>query len=197
MPEEKAVIPLRVNDLKQYAYCPRVVFYQNVMPVDKKATYKMEHGKVAEAKMDELEKRRKLHRYHLDQGRRRFHVWVHSQRLGLSGKLDMLIETDDALYPVDFKFTEGPAHRNHAHQICGYGLILEELYTRRVERGFIYLIPQNDAVEIEITDALRQETLRMLDEIREMVQREIFPEPTPYRNRCTDCEYRNYCGDVF
>ncbi|MBI3014726.1 MAG: CRISPR-associated protein Cas4 [Candidatus Tectomicrobia bacterium] len=197
IPTEVPVIPLRVNDLKQYVYCPRVVFYQYVMPVEKKATYKMEHGKIAEARIDELEKRRKLQRYHLDQGRRRFHVWVQSERLGLSGKLDMLIETDEALYPVDFKFTEGPPHRNHAHQICGYGLILEDMHGRPVERGFIYLIPQNKVAEIPITGALRQETLDMIEAIRAMIQREMFPDPTPYRNRCEDCEYRNYCRDIF
>ena len=34
-------------------------------------------------------------------------------------------------------------------------------------------------------------------EIRRMIEREQMPPPTPVRNRCTDCEYRNYCGDIF
>ena len=64
------MIPIRVNDIKQYAYCPRVVFYQYCMPVNKKATWKMEQGKIAEAEIDELEKRRKLREYRLAEGRR-------------------------------------------------------------------------------------------------------------------------------
>lgn len=32
------MISIRVNDIKQYAYCPRIVFYQYCMPVEKKAT---------------------------------------------------------------------------------------------------------------------------------------------------------------
>ena len=39
------MISLRVNDIKQYAYCPRVVFYQYCMPVNKQSTWKMEQGK--------------------------------------------------------------------------------------------------------------------------------------------------------
>lgn len=66
------MIPLRVNDLKQYAYCPRVVFYHYVMPVEAPSTYKMEHGKLAEEKIDELERRRGLKRYGLSSGTRRF-----------------------------------------------------------------------------------------------------------------------------
>jgi len=83
------VTPIRVNDIKQYAYCPRVVFYQYCMPVEKKATWKMEQGKVAEAEIDKLEKRRKLREYRLADGERRFHVWLTSGRIGLSGKIDL------------------------------------------------------------------------------------------------------------
>lgn len=42
------MISLRVNDIKQYAYCPRIVFYQYSMPVEKKATWKMEQGTIEE-----------------------------------------------------------------------------------------------------------------------------------------------------
>ncbi len=40
--------PIRVNDIKQYFYCPRVVFYQYSMPVEKKNTRKMELGRAEE-----------------------------------------------------------------------------------------------------------------------------------------------------
>ena len=36
------MIELCVTDLKQFVYCPRIPFYQYVMPVEKKATFKME-----------------------------------------------------------------------------------------------------------------------------------------------------------
>lgn len=51
---------LRVNDIKQYFYCPRIVFYQYSMPVNKKTTWKIEQGKIEEDRIDKLEKRRKL-----------------------------------------------------------------------------------------------------------------------------------------
>jgi len=60
------MIDLRVNDLKQFTYCQRIVFYQYVMPVEKKATFKMEEGKRAEAVIDKLEKRRSLRGYRLE-----------------------------------------------------------------------------------------------------------------------------------
>lgn len=67
------MITLRVNDIKQYVYCPRVVFYQYSMPVEKKTTWKMDQGKIEEAEIDRLEQRRKLTGYRLAEGGRRFH----------------------------------------------------------------------------------------------------------------------------
>ncbi|MEW6245308.1 MAG: CRISPR-associated protein Cas4 [Nitrospirota bacterium] len=188
---------LRVNDLKQYDYCPRVVYYQYVMPVERKATFKMEHGKSAEARLDALERRRGVRRYKLPDGQRHFHVWLTSDTLGLSGKLDLLIESSTGWYPVDFKETTGPARSNHLLQLCGYAMLVEEAYQCSVPRGFIYLIPGNRIEPVELTDELRAETLRALDRIQEMILLQRVPEATEVRARCTDCEYRNYCGDVF
>jgi CRISPR-associated exonuclease Cas4 len=188
---------LRVNDLKQYEYCPRVVYYQYIMPVDRKATYKMEHGKSAEARLDALEQRRTVQRYGLPDGRRHFHVWLISKELGLSGKLDLLIESSSGWYPVDFKETTGSTRANHIRQLCGYALLVEEAYQCSVSGGFIYLTPGNRVEPVELTEASKAETFTALSSIREMIVRERVPAATKVRARCTDCEYRNYCGDVF
>jgi CRISPR-associated exonuclease Cas4 len=191
------MITLRVNDIKQYAYCPRIVFYQYAMPVEKKPTWKMEQGKVEEAEIDRLEKRRKLSEYLLVEGERRFHFPVSSGHLGLSGRLDLLIQSPEGLFPVDFKWTTGRPHRNHVYQLCAYALLLEEHFRKPVAKGFVYLIPTSDAVAFDLTDDLKDQTRAMLSEIRRMVEQEEMPPPTPVRNRCSDCEYRNFCGDIF
>lgn len=194
---EQGLIPLRVNDLKQYEYCPRIVFYNTVMPVDRKVTVKMERGKEEEIRLDALEKRRNLRRYQLGSGQRRFHVWLDSRELALSGKLDLLIVSPKGYFPVDFKYTRGGPHRNHIFQLAGYSLLLEEHFRTRVEAGFIYLVPTQEVVAIELNERLRDKTLAMLAEIRSMIREGILPAPTPLRARCGDCEFRNYCGDIF
>jgi CRISPR-associated exonuclease Cas4 len=167
------------------------------MPVEKKTTWKMDQGKIAEEEIDKLEKRRKLQEYRLAEGRRRFHVWLSSEALGLSGKLDLLIDSPAGLFPVDFKLTTGRPHKNHIAQLCAYALLLQDCYQREVTRGFVYLIPSNDAVVFDLTENRKAETEDMIAEIRRMIEKEQMPPPTPVRNRCTDCEYRNYCGDIF
>ncbi len=188
---------LRVSDIKQYVYCPRIVFYQYVMPVEKTPTFKMDYGRTAEERIDRLEVRRGLKRYGLSEGHREFHKRLSSRRLGLTGKLDLLIITPSGFYPVDFKYTFASPGENHLYQLCAYALILEDIYSCSVEKGFIYLIPKDEAIELTLDTEAKSKVHRMLHEIRDMIAKERLPESTPERNRCIDCEYRNYCGDIF
>ncbi|PIV44289.1 MAG: CRISPR-associated protein Cas4 [Nitrospirae bacterium CG02_land_8_20_14_3_00_44_33] len=191
------MIKLRVSDFKQFIYCPRVVFYNYVMPVEKATTFKMEYGKIAEDGIDKLESRRKLKRYGLSEGVRQFHLQLYSKNLELSGKVDLLIKTTESYYPVDFKYTASQPHENHLYQILGYAIILEDIYNCRVDRGFIYLIPKEDAVVFNLTDELKVKAKNMLGDIREMISLQQMPPPAKSKNKCLDCEYRNFCGDIF
>ena len=188
---------LRVNDLKQFEYCPRIVFYNTVMPVERKTTVKMERGKQEELRLDSLETRRSLKRYELGAGERRFHVWLGSAALGLSGKLDLLIISPKGYFPVDFKYTRGRPHRNHLFQLSGYALLVEEKFRTRVDTGFIYLAPVQQIISVPLTMQLKEEVLDCLRQIRGIIEEGILPRPTPVRSRCEECEFRNYCGDIF
>jgi len=190
-------LPLRVHDLKQWEYCKRIVFYNTVMPVARKATIKMERGREAEVKLEALESRRSLRRYHLAQGERRFGLWLESKALALSGKLDLLISAPQACYPVDFKYTRDRPRANHVMQLAAYALLVEDVMGRPVPAGFIYLAPSNQLVRVNITPGLITRVRRAMTDIRSMIQEAILPDPTPVRARCEECEFRNYCGDVF
>jgi CRISPR-associated exonuclease Cas4 len=174
-----------------------VVYYQYVLPVDRVTTYKMEKGKTAQEEIEILEARRKLKAYNLKEGKRTFNLWIKSWKLALSGKIDLLIETDSELYPVDFKYTRGRPHKNHLYQLAGYALILEDRMGKAVSEGFVYLITQKDAVVFDLTAELKQDCLKTLDTIREMIRKESFPDPPSQRAKCTDCEYQNYCRDIW
>jgi CRISPR-associated exonuclease Cas4 len=188
---------LRVSDLKQYAYCPRVVYYHYVLPVDSQSTFKMEYGRISEEQLEKLEKRRKFKRYGIDEGVRRFGKWVVSERLGLTGKIDLLIESGGRYYPVDFKMTDGGVRENHKLQLAAYGLILEDLHGAPVEQGFIYLTAQEEVVPVALDEPLRLKCTDALREIRRMIEEEWMPEAASQLKRCDDCEYRNYCRDIW
>lgn len=187
---------LVVSDVKQYAYCPRIPFYRYAFPVERRATYKMEHGKAEHVNPERVESRRTVRGYGLDAGERLLNLSLPSRRLGLVGRPDLLIRTRTADYPVEFKHTQGGVAANHRLQLVAYGLLVEDQFGRVVDRGFVYLLP-NDTVEaVEFGQERRQEVLAALAAVRESATAERMPPPTPVRARCMDCGYRNYCGDI-
>ncbi len=183
-----------VTDIKNWVYCPRVPYYITFLP-HRPTTFKMDDGHSAHAHTTDLEHRRSLRAYGLSAGDRYFHVHLQSERLGLSGLLDMAIVTPAAAHPVEYK-TGASVSRNHQCQLAAYALLVEERWRIPVPHGYIYLIPTRRAHRILITDELRTLVLSSLDQMRHALARETKPPPTPIRARCTDCEYRRYCLDL-
>ena len=186
-----------VGDLKQWGYCARIVYFRYTMGGAGRATYKMEEGKAAQEMIEGLEVRRGLAEYGVEWGRRRFGVWLKDEKLGLTGKLDLLLKGDGKGAPVEFKLTSGELGENHRLQLAGYALLVEAALGLRVEKGFLYRIPDGRVFGVDITEELREKAVRAVGAIREMAEREWCPEPTAVRQRCVECEYANYCGDVW
>lgn len=200
-----------VTDVKQMGYCPRLVYYHYCLPALSVApTFHMQAGAVAGQKTEALEHRRSLRAYGLREAgpavpAREFDVWLESERLGLRGRLDMLIVAEGELIPVDYKDSQDPgsgrgAGRQTQHnwqlQLAAYALLLEEARNAVITRGFIYYIPARRARPVALTPELKAEVRSLLAQMAELVAREWMPDPTPRRERCRACEYRRYCNDV-
>jgi len=184
-----------VTDVKNYVYCGRVPFYTTFLP-QRPTTVKMEAGREGHAHTVELEERRSLRAYRLKRGEREFRVRLFSERLGLSGLLDMAILLPDEVIAVEFKDMAGWLGLNHKYQLTAYGLLVEEHWNRPARRGFVYMIPQKKAHEVKITAEMRQAVLQVLVDLRKIIREELKPPPTRWRARCTDCEFRRYCPDI-
>lgn len=193
-PDAPPLLTLTVTDLKNWAYCPRVVYYTTFL-ARRPTTFKMDDGRASHEHTTELEERRSLRAYGLRDGERRYHVHLKSERLGLSGLLDMEIVTADEAIPVEFKTTSGVS-QNHKVQLAAYAALVAEAEPRPVRRGYIYLIPARRAQRVDVTPELTATVTRMLAEARQCLVGEIKPPPTDVRQRCRDCEFRRYCADL-
>ena len=187
---------LTVSDVKQLGYCARIVYYSYLLGGRRPTTFKMAEGTTAHEEETQREARRSLRAYGLSEGERQFDVSLRSERLGLTGKLDMVIITPDEVIPIDFKNGTAPPGRNHRYQLTAYALLVEEVWRRPVRRGFINLVPLKQAVPIAITATMREEVLRETAQVRSMIAAERMPPPTRMRGRCADCEFRSWCNDL-
>ena len=80
MLDDDLAYPIRVTDLKQWAYCPRVFYYHQCLPRVRPVTYKMRAGVEAGQAEEGREARRSLRAYGLSSGDREFDVPVRSAR---------------------------------------------------------------------------------------------------------------------
>lgn len=193
-PEPRPVV--RVSDLRQWTYCPRVAFFTLVCPVPKVASFKMAVGLQKEQRLARLQRRRTLRAFGLDAGTVEADVSLWSPRLGLAGRLDLLIRRGPQRFPVEVKFTHGPSRLNHHVQLTGYALMLEDLFGLPVPCGYVVRLPDDQVERIEIDTRLREATHSLLAALRQMITEERFPPASPILARCLDCEYHNFCGDV-
>lgn len=201
-------IVFTATDLKQMAYCPRIVFFGHCLSGLRVArTFMMEEGRAANDEEESREHRRGLRAYGLKTGERLFGVYLESEALGFCGALDMLIRTDGELIPVDYKNSRDDAldeagraraqgHHNWQVQLAAYALLAEQAYGAAARRGFLYFIPRRKAKLVALDGALKDEARALLGQMQEMVSREAMPEATPFRGRCKACEFRRFCNDV-
>jgi CRISPR-associated exonuclease Cas4 len=189
-----------VSDLKEWAYCPRIFYYQACLPRVRPTTHSMEAGTAAGRAEEGREERRSLARYGLSSGKREFNVLVNDLALGLSGEIDMVITTledghKNEVIPVDYKLSERAAP-NYKMQVAAYGLLLEKMRGVTVKRGFVYLIEPKRAVEVQIDARLRKSTLAVISAMHHTAQTDAMPDPTKDIGKCISCEFRRFCNDI-
>lgn len=199
---------LTAGDIKQYFYCPRIVFFRYLIPHFKPKTYKMVEGKLRQIEEVQLEKRRTLVRFGIkspwpkkkweeDQIKKCFNLRLSSERLGLSGSIDMAIITPDEAIPVDFKdgaFSVGESVAlHHKYQLLTYGLLLEDTFKVKCEKGFVCSLEDGSTKVVHFSNGAREFLIGKIRKIRKMITDEIMPEPTPFKGRCRECEFRYFC----
>jgi CRISPR-associated exonuclease Cas4 len=195
---ENTPFTFRVIDLKQYSYCPRVLYYHTVLPQVRPITYKMAEGICEHQRAEAKEKRRNLRTYGLTEGQRYFNVALYSPNLNLSGEVDMVIDTGHEVIPVDYK----NARRERPHyrlQLMAYGRLLQLSSPKEpavVKRGFLYLIPLRRAIEVRFTPQLGRRLEGALRQMQAIAGEQQMPPPARRVAQCVDCEFRRFCNDV-
>ncbi len=197
-----ATTTLEVTDLKQWRYCPRVVWYRYCLPEVRPVTGLMRHGIVRHREEEGREERRSLRAYGLEAGERHFDLGLCSEALGLRGRLDLAIRVagDGAkgseAYFVEYKDSERAAGPHFRLQLAAYALLLEEAWGLPVRAGWIYHIPLRRAERIALTPGLRAQVRAAVAEVRRAIEGEAMPDPPTSRRPCVSCEFRRFCNDV-
>lgn len=189
---------LTVTDLKQYIYCPRIMYYMRCLPDIRPVTTKMEEGILAHEVAEVREQRRQLKQYGFATGERHYDVALYSTTLRLTAVVDMVIIHPDGksvAVPVDYKLS-ALAGEHFRTQLGCYALMVEEEFGLPVPYGFIYLTEERRVEKVMFSAASRVTVRELLTEMRSVIEQEAMPEPTTRSARCINCEFRRFCNDV-
>lgn len=194
------VTPLfTAEDVRQFFYCPRIIYFRYVMRARVRPTLKMERGK-------EIHREKYRPRSHEREGNveRYYNIYVSSEKFGLACLIDILEVEGEEIRIVEVKTgripDDGEISEHQRAQVVAQALLVEEALGRSVKRVGIKYEDKNEGggkiLWVHISDKDRVDVLRALEKMRSIVLMEDIPPPTPFRGRCVDCEYRAYCGDV-
>ncbi len=191
----KEPLVLQVTDLKQWMYCRRIVYFRFNWPAVRPGTYSLLEGRLAHGEFETALKRRRRRLRGLPDGEWRFNVSHYSPRIGLSGRVDLVIRREDEVIPVDFKDSTNVKARHFRIQVAAYALLLEDAFEEEVRRGFIYSLPRRRAEEVRITHRVRNEVSDLVRDIVEAIRGERMPEGPKRAAPCVGCEFRRFCND--
>ncbi len=175
------------EELRQFTYCPRVIYYRRVLHLKPPPTAKMEHGSKIHGRKPKA-----------GRGEKYTSLYLASERLGLAAKLDVMEYEDGKLAPVEVKTGRQPKLKENSHvlQAVAQAMLMEEAFSKPIEEAYIVYKATGRRVKVKVTAEVKRRVLETLAEMRRMLREELIPDPPAERAKCRDCEYRKLCSDV-
>ena len=124
-------------------------------------------------------------------------VVLGSERLGLTGKLDLVSTADDVAVPVETKRGKVPDNEQRSYepervQLMAQGLLLRE-HGYRADHGVLYFAKSRTRVDVAFTPELESRTLDLLSQARQAASETTIPPPLDDSPKCIGCSLSGIC----
>ena len=121
-------------------------------------------------------------------------VQICSERLGITGKLDLLeIENDPfSLTPVEYKRGKPKVSDCDRVQLCAQVFCLEEMRNTQITRAALWYWQVRKREWIEIDENLRLTTKTAISETRDLLNSGLLPK-AKYTAACKACSFLDRC----
>jgi CRISPR-associated protein Cas1 len=184
--------------LNAYVYCPRRFHYEFVQGVMQDNEHVVQgrrrHARVDDPALAERP-RREGEVVHTRS------VWLTSEQLGITGKLDLVEETGGQVAPVEYKKGRPPSRErcpagyweNDAVQLCAQAMMLEEADGCAVSRGYLYFVTTRQRVEVPMDACIRSRTRSAIDAARRLAEQDDAPPPLIDSPKCPSCSLVTLC----
>lgn len=130
---------------------------------------------------------------------------IFSKKLNVSGQCDVVefrkssdgtvLFGRDGLwqpYPIEYKRGKPKEDMSDILQLCTQAICLEEMLCCDIPEGYLYYDEIHRREKVEITDELRQEVLKMFEEMNSYLNRGYTPK-AKYNKKCRNCSMKDLC----
>jgi len=178
---------LPISSLNEYVYCPRLFLYRQVYHLEERSQA-MLAGRILHREVD---------RPRVEVGEvvtRFWSVTVAAPTLGIAGRIDLIEQAGDLLYPVEYKKGGGPAIPPGVRaQLCAEAMALEEVLGITVPHGYVHFFETERREKVVFSPDVRRQTLDAIASGRAIVEGRWVPEARYAQRKCGPCSLRSAC----
>jgi len=188
---------LPVRMLNEFTYCPRLGYLEWVQGefADNDETVE---GRYHHRNVDRV--RQRSRRDEGDADAPKIHersVWLGSEALGLSAKIDLLEGQGRRVTPVDYKRGKRPhaprgAYEPELVQLCAQGLLLRD-HGYECDEGVLFFVSSRERVRVVFDEALIARTVELAAQMRAVAAGTTIPPPLVDSPKCPRCSLVSIC----
>ncbi|MFH8038858.1 MAG: CRISPR-associated protein Cas4 [Candidatus Aenigmatarchaeota archaeon] len=198
MSEDEFIHLIPVTWIKQYYFCPRIIYYLGVLGYSERLTESMIEGKEFHLSEEKKAKRRKsVAGERKEQAKSVLsRLLITSEKLGLYGIVDEVYEINNGLVIVENKFMKSPKkpYPSHIYQAVAYAMLAEEKIGKIVRKIIIKYVKDDKTFEIPLTEDLKKHVQWTVSRIRSIIEKEKLPRGN-YK-KCKNCGFIKICGKI-
>lgn len=189
------MLSITPSHIIQYLYCPRFTYFEYVLrvPQFEEKNFKVLQGRTVH-ELKALQNKDYL-RQRIGVREKQLNVYLTNGLL--RGEVDeVLFLNDGSAAPLDYKFAkwEDRLYDTYRTQLICYAWLIEENFGLRVTRGYlVYVRSKNHLEEVPIAVGDLDGVQAAAQNIREIMEKNFYPNGTKVRKRCEHCTYRNIC----
>lgn len=177
---------LPVSLLAEVAYCPRNFYYRTVEGQEPVNVH------ILKGSLED-ERRTQRERIIRDEGVHIRSIKISSDSLGWVAIVDALISSPDSPpIPLEYKTGSLKECLHDDVQLCASCMLLEEHLHTSIPYGYIYYTASKSRRKVDFTPDLRQKTLHLSEQAREILDSEEIPPPVA-DERCEGCALNPIC----
>ncbi|PID71629.1 MAG: CRISPR-associated endonuclease Cas4/Cas1 [Desulfobulbus propionicus] len=192
--ETSPLIPVRM--LNEYVYCPRLAYMMWVQGEFAHSADTVE-GAIKHKRVDKGGGKLPDKAANEEDRIHARSVYLSSEMLGITAKIDLVEGTGQTVQPVDYKKGKRPHVQSGAYapervQVCAQGLLLRH-HGFTVDQGFLYFIGSKERVKVIFDEELINDTYAAIEGLQDVSKLDEPPPPLVDSPKCNRCSLLGIC----